>query len=79
MYFSYSNFVFITHFIFLKAWIQVHKHRGSSLMATPAYLGESDVIIRQGELLCGVLDKGHYGPTPFGLVHSCYEVSVIKM
>lgn len=38
-------------------------------------MGESDVIIRQGELLCGVLDKGHYGPTPFGLVHSCYEVS----
>ena len=50
-------------------------HSGTSLEATPAYMGESDVIIRQGELLCGVLDKGHYGPTPFGLVHSCYEVS----
>ncbi|XP_052238308.1 DNA-directed RNA polymerase I subunit RPA1-like isoform X3 [Dreissena polymorpha] len=35
---------------------------------------ESDVVIRHGELLCGVLDKGHYGPTPFGLVHCCYEL-----
>ena len=59
-------------FIFVQSWIKVKK--GTSLEATPPYMGESDVIIRQGELLCGVLDKGHYGPTPFGLVHSCYEV-----
>ena len=32
------------------------------------------VVIRQGQLLCGVLDKAHYGPTPFGLVHCCHEV-----
>ena len=32
------------------------------------------VVVRQGELLCGVLDKAHYGPTPFGLVHCCHEV-----
>ena len=32
------------------------------------------VVIRQGQLLCGVLDKAHYGPTPFGLVHCCQEV-----
>ena len=32
------------------------------------------VIIRQGELLCGVLDKAHYGATVFGLVHAMYEV-----
>lgn len=33
------------------------------------------MIFRGGELLCGVLDKGHYGPTPYGLVHCCNEVS----
>ncbi|XP_060077390.1 DNA-directed RNA polymerase I subunit RPA1-like [Ylistrum balloti] len=37
-------------------------------------MGESWVIIRGGELLCGVLDKGHYGPTCYGLVHCCYEL-----
>ncbi|XP_074641048.1 DNA-directed RNA polymerase I subunit RPA1-like [Tubulanus polymorphus] len=35
---------------------------------------ESQVIIRDGELLCGLLDKAHYGPTPYGLVHCCYEI-----
>eukprot|EP00058_Branchiostoma_floridae_P008853 XP_002594341.1 hypothetical protein BRAFLDRAFT_201044 [Branchiostoma floridae] len=35
---------------------------------------ESQVIIRQGQLLCGILDKGHYGPTPYGLVHCCSEL-----
>ncbi|ESP05212.1 hypothetical protein LOTGIDRAFT_152026 [Lottia gigantea] len=37
-------------------------------------LGESTVTIRHGELLQGVLDKGHYGNTPFGLVHCCFEM-----
>ena len=36
------------------------------------------VVIRQGQLLCGVLDKAHYGPTPFGLVHCCQEVYSIN-
>ncbi|XP_040191174.1 DNA-directed RNA polymerase I subunit RPA1 [Rana temporaria] len=35
---------------------------------------ESQVIIRSGELLCGVLDKAHYGSSSFGLVHCCYEL-----
>ncbi|XP_056410396.1 DNA-directed RNA polymerase I subunit RPA1 isoform X2 [Hyla sarda] len=35
---------------------------------------ESQVIIRHGELLCGVLDKAHYGSSSFGLVHCCYEL-----
>ena len=56
--------------------MKVHSDRSKDPLA---YLGESDVIIRQGELLCGVLDKGHYGPTPFGLVHSCYEVSLLQI
>ncbi|XP_064477096.1 DNA-directed RNA polymerase I subunit RPA1-like [Ornithodoros turicata] len=37
-------------------------------------LSEGQVIIRDGELLCGILDKAHYGPTQFGLVHICYEL-----
>lgn len=36
---------------------------------------ESEVIIRGGELLCGILDKTHYGATPYGLIHCMYEVS----
>ncbi|XP_075529481.1 RNA polymerase I subunit RpI1 isoform X2 [Dermacentor variabilis] len=39
-----------------------------------ANMTEGDVVIRDGELLCGILDKAHYGPTQFGLVHVCYEL-----
>lgn len=35
---------------------------------------EAEVVIRKGELLCGVLDKTHYGATPYGLVHCMYEL-----
>ena len=37
-------------------------------------MSESEVVIHQGELLVGILDKAHYGATAYGLVHSCYEV-----
>ncbi|XP_034242547.1 DNA-directed RNA polymerase I subunit RPA1 [Thrips palmi] len=37
-------------------------------------MSEAEVVIRQGELLCGVLDKTHYGATPYGLVHCMYEL-----
>ena len=37
-------------------------------------LGESTVLLSQGELLQGVLDKAQYGPASYGLVHCCYEV-----
>ncbi|KAF2896564.1 hypothetical protein ILUMI_09614 [Ignelater luminosus] len=37
-------------------------------------MSEAEVIIKNGELLCGVLDKTHYGATPYGLVHCMYEV-----
>ncbi|XP_062517493.1 DNA-directed RNA polymerase I subunit RPA1-like isoform X2 [Corticium candelabrum] len=36
-------------------------------------LSESEVIVREGELLCGVLDKSQIGATQFGIVHCCYE------
>lgn len=31
-------------------------------------------MIRNGELLVGVLDKAHYGSSAYGLVHCCYEL-----
>ncbi|XP_007952293.1 DNA-directed RNA polymerase I subunit RPA1 [Orycteropus afer afer] len=40
----------------------------------PDSMCESQVIIRAGELLCGVLDKAHYGSSAYGLVHCCYEM-----
>ncbi|GFS71229.1 DNA-directed RNA polymerase I subunit RPA1 [Nephila pilipes] len=35
---------------------------------------ESEVVIRHGELLCGVIDKAQVGPTPYSLIHLCYEL-----
>lgn len=32
------------------------------------------MVIREGELLMGVLDKAHYGSSAYGLVHCCYEL-----
>ncbi|XP_076181654.1 RNA polymerase I subunit RpI1 [Ptiloglossa arizonensis] len=40
----------------------------------PKVMSEAEVIIRNGELLCGVLDKTHYGATPFGLIHCIFEL-----
>ncbi|KAM9741040.1 DNA-directed RNA polymerase I subunit RPA1 isoform 1-T1 [Menidia menidia] len=55
-----------------KAWIKEPPR------ATPGYKPESmcdsQVVIRQGELLVGVLDKAHYGSSAYGLVHCCYEL-----
>ncbi len=35
---------------------------------------EDQVIIMNGELLCGTLDKSAFGASDFGLVHSVYEL-----
>ncbi|KAL1960848.1 hypothetical protein VTO42DRAFT_5831 [Malbranchea cinnamomea] len=35
---------------------------------------EGTVIIRDGELLCGILDKAQLGPSAGGLIHSVHEV-----
>ncbi|XP_013113377.2 DNA-directed RNA polymerase I subunit RPA1 [Stomoxys calcitrans] len=37
-------------------------------------MSESQVIIRHGELLAGVLDKQQYGATTYGLIHCMYEL-----
>ncbi|XP_067838456.1 DNA-directed RNA polymerase I subunit RPA1 [Heptranchias perlo] len=38
------------------------------------WMSESKVVIQEGELLCGVLDKAHYGSSAYGLVHCCQEL-----
>lgn len=35
---------------------------------------ENSVIFKDGELLCGILDKSQYGASDYGLVHSIHEV-----
>ena len=35
---------------------------------------ENEVIFKNGELLCGILDKSQYGASQFGIVHSLHEV-----
>ncbi|KAF8165499.1 hypothetical protein B0H34DRAFT_743123 [Crassisporium funariophilum] len=35
---------------------------------------EDKVIFRNGELLCGVLDKAAFGASDYGLIHSVYEL-----
>lgn len=37
-------------------------------------LEECDVIIRQGKLLTGILDKSQFGASKYGLVHAFYEL-----
>ncbi|KAL0271516.1 UNVERIFIED_CONTAM: hypothetical protein PYX00_008585 [Menopon gallinae] len=59
-----------------KSW-QVNKPRPwkcGKEFKRPNEMSESEVIIRNGQLLCGVLDKQHYGATPYGLAHCLYEL-----
>ncbi|XP_054680311.1 DNA-directed RNA polymerase I subunit RPA1 isoform X3 [Grus americana] len=53
-----------------RAWVKGPANRHLSLDS----MCESQVIIRNGELLCGVLDKAHFGSSAYGLVHCCYEI-----
>ncbi|KAM5228128.1 DNA-directed RNA polymerase I subunit RPA1 isoform 2-T2 [Ctenodactylus gundi] len=55
-----------------KAWVKETPRPVSGF--NPDSMCESQVIIRDGELLCGVLDKAHYGSSAYGLVHCCYEI-----
>ncbi|KAM9375680.1 DNA-directed RNA polymerase I subunit RPA1 [Pholidichthys leucotaenia] len=55
-----------------KAWIQVPPRAAPGY--NPNEMCDSQVVIRQGELLVGVLDKAHYGSSAYGLVHCCYEL-----
>jgi len=40
----------------------------------PEISRDSMVIIRDNEMLAGILDKGHFGAASYGLVHTCYEL-----
>ncbi|XP_030306303.1 DNA-directed RNA polymerase I subunit RPA1 isoform X2 [Calypte anna] len=53
-----------------RAWVKGPAKRSLNL----DLMCESQVIIRNGELLCGVLDKAHFGSSAYGLVHCCYEI-----
>ncbi|XP_037383658.1 DNA-directed RNA polymerase I subunit RPA1 [Talpa occidentalis] len=55
-----------------KAWVKESPRPIPNF--NPNSMCESQVIIRAGELLCGVLDKAHYGSSAYGLVHCCYEI-----
>ncbi|PKU48663.1 dna-directed rna polymerase i subunit rpa1 [Limosa lapponica baueri] len=53
-----------------RAWVKGPANRCLNLDS----MCESQVIIRNGELLCGILDKAHFGSSAYGLVHCCYEI-----
>ncbi|NXS53970.1 RPA1 polymerase, partial [Brachypteracias leptosomus] len=53
-----------------RVWVKGPANRSINLDS----MCESQVIIRSGELLCGVLDKAHFGSSAYGLVHCCYEI-----
>lgn len=55
-----------------KAWIQESPRWAPGYK--PESMCDSQVVIREGELLMGVLDKAHYGSSAYGLVHCCYEL-----
>ncbi|XP_068633088.1 DNA-directed RNA polymerase I subunit RPA1 [Battus philenor] len=60
-----------------KAWQKENPrpwNGGGTPFKDPNSMSEAEVIIRKGELLSGVLDKTHYGATPYGLVHCMYEL-----
>ncbi|KAG5891414.1 hypothetical protein JTB14_031480 [Gonioctena quinquepunctata] len=60
-----------------KAWQSQQPKRwkaGGTLFKNDNDMSEAEVVIRNGELLVGILDKTHYGATPYGLVHCMYEL-----
>ncbi|XP_063826212.1 DNA-directed RNA polymerase I subunit RPA1 [Ostrinia nubilalis] len=60
-----------------KAWQKEPPRKwkaGGTPFTNDNMMSEAEVIIRNGELLSGVLDKTHYGATPYGLVHCMYEL-----
>ncbi|XP_064604874.1 DNA-directed RNA polymerase I subunit RPA1-like [Liolophura sinensis] len=59
-----------------KSWIS-SKFTGyspGSLYPSGDEMGEGTVLIKNGDLLQGVLDKGHYGNTSYSMVHAVYEL-----
>ena len=42
---------------------------------SPDAMSESEFVMREGELMQGVVDKSAIGSTSYGLIHVCYDVS----
>ena len=63
-----------------QSWVQHdrhHHHHNFNIIAAQQHtegMGESTIVVKDGELLQGIIDKAHCGPSPYGLVHSVYEV-----
>ena len=55
-------------------WAQRQVRRGEEDKLEPIGKEEGGVVVRNGELLLGVLDKASFGATEFGLVHSVHEL-----
>ncbi|KAK7076458.1 hypothetical protein SK128_026044, partial [Halocaridina rubra] len=57
---------------------QTNKPRGWITGGTPEMkreaMTESEFVMRDGELLCGVIDKSAIGSTSHGLIHTCYDL-----
>lgn len=71
--FQENNFLFCR--LVFKSWNNVEKSNGSTYTCkNDELLNDSHVIIRDGQLLSGVLDKAHYGSSSYSLVHCCYEL-----
>jgi len=47
---------------------------GGTPLKTDIAMTESELIFRHGELMCGVLDKMHYGATSYGLILAFNEL-----
>ncbi|CAB0006219.1 unnamed protein product [Nesidiocoris tenuis] len=56
------------------AWLMSQGKQRTPSNLGPKEMSEAEVIIRGGELLCGILDKMHYGATPYSLVHCMHEL-----
>ncbi|KAJ9577716.1 hypothetical protein L9F63_005709, partial [Diploptera punctata] len=59
-----------------KAWIveRPRRWKAGGTGFTEHSMSEEEVIIKNGQLLCGVLDKSHFGATAYGLVHCMNEL-----
>jgi DNA-directed RNA polymerase I subunit RPA1 len=51
------------------------KCKGNNITSpSDTIMTESEVVFRNGQLVCGVLDKSQFGASQFGFVHSCFEL-----
>lgn len=56
------------------SWPLAQKDCDYMTMDERKFMSETNVIIRRGELLSGIIDKNHVGATHCGLVHNFYEL-----